>query len=151
MIELKSTITGDAGGESGLLIDCTSVNWSASRTTDMIYGLGGQPRGRGFGNVEYSASITLPYSTQITLRNKSTNGTLMGLGNFDLVLSFTNDLASSIDPETITMAECLFTEGGMEANQNDTSLTRSFDLHPFRIYNSTALASASWSFEMYGK
>ena len=151
MIQLKTTISGDAGGESGLLIDCTSINWEAKRNSDMIYGLGGQPRGRGFGNVEYSASITLPYATQVILRDKSENGTLMGLGNFDLVVSFCNDLAQSVTTETITLADCLFTDGGMDSNQNDTSITRSFDLKPYRIYNAKAQSSATWSYEMYAK
>lgn len=151
MIQLKTTLAGDAGGESGLLIDATAVNWSVSRQVDNIYGLGGQPRGRGFGNVEYSASITLPYATQVTLRAKSENGTLMGLGDFDLIVSFTNDLSKSANTETITLSECFFTQGGMNAQQNDTSLTQEFDLHPYRIFNPTAQSSATWSFEMYSK
>lgn len=151
MIQLKSSITGDAGGENGLLIDCTGIEWNAKRNSEKIYGLGGQPRSRGFGNVEYIASITLPMATQMMLRKKSANGTLMGLGNFDLIVSWQNDLADSLDSETITLNECLITESGMSSNQGDTSITHTFQLDPFRIFNAAAQSSASWSFEMYAK
>lgn len=151
MVQLKSSITGDTGGETALFIDCTAVDWKTSRKMEEIYGLGGQSRSRGFGNVVYSASIEFPYATQEYLRTKSTNGTLMGLGNFDLVVSWCNDLAESINAEAITLKECVFTESGMETKQDDTSITMKFDLHPRRIYNQTALAAATWSFELYGK
>ena len=151
MIQLKSSITGDTGGETGLLIDATAVEYETKRKHDWIYGLGGQPRKRGFGNITYSASIELPYGTQLMLREKSPNGTLLGLGNFDLVLSWCNDLSDEISSETITLKECLLVESGMDAKQDDTSLTRKFDLNPRRIYNPTALSSATWSYEFYGK
>jgi hypothetical protein len=151
MIQLKSSITGDTGGETGLLIDATAVEYETKRKHDWIYGLGGQPRKRGFGNITYSASIELPYGTQLMLREKSPNGTLLGLGNFDLVLSWCNDLSDEISSETITLKECLLVESCMDAKQDDTSLTRKFDLNPRRIYNPTALSSATWSYEFYGK
>lgn len=151
MVKLKSTLDGDTGGEDGLLIDCTGIEWNTERDAEYIYGLGGQPRKIGFGNVKYSANIDLPHSTQVILRKKSPNGTLMGLGNFDLVVSFCNDLAQNIDAEAITLKNCLITSGGMSTKQGDTSISHNFDLHPRRIYNEAAQASASWSFEMYAK
>lgn len=151
MIQLKSSISGDTGGESGLLIDATAIEWETKRKHDWIYGLGGQPRKRGFGNVTYTASIELPYGTQLMLREKSPNGTLLGLGNFDLVVSWANDLSSDISSETITLKECLLVESGMDAKQDDTSLTRKFDLNPRRIFNPKTQSAATWSFEMYSK
>lgn len=151
MVQLKTTIEGDAGGEDALFVDCTSVEWNTERDAEYLYGLGGQPRSIGFGNVKYSANIDLPYATEITLRKKSSNGTLMGLGNFDMEISFCNDLAQNVDSEVITLKDCLFTSGGMSTKQGETSITHTFDLHPYRIYNATAQASASWSFEMYAK
>lgn len=151
MVQLKTTLTGDAGGEDALLVDCTGVEWDTKRNSEYLYGLGGQPRSIGFGNVEYNANIDLPHATQITLRKKSPNGTLMGLGNFDLVISFCNDLAQNLDAEVITLKDCLITNSGMSTKQGETSITQNFDLHPYRIYNEAAQASASWSFEMYAK
>ena len=110
MIQLKISNSGsvtDAGGESGVLIDCTAINYETQRKSEDIYGLGGQPRSRGFGNVTYTANIELPYATQVNLRNMSENGTLLGLGNFDLIVSFCNDLAQDMNPETVTLKDCL--------------------------------------------
>lgn len=149
MIQLQTDLEGESP-TTPLLVSATAINWSAQRKMDNIYGLGGQPRGRGFGNVEYSASIELDYSAQVSLRSKSANGTFMGLGQFNLVVSFVNDMAQNIPAETVTLAGCVFTEDGFDAKQDDTSLTHTFDLHPYRIYTSTSqAANASWSSEMY--
>lgn len=151
MIQLQTTLSGESES-SPLFVDCTSISWSTERNVESIYGLGGQPRKRGFGNVTYEASITLPFSTQITLREASSNGTLLGLGEFNLVVSWVNDLSQSISTETVTLAGCIFTQSGMEANQDDTSITKEFDLHPHRIYtNKVSQDSSQWSFEMYSK
>ena len=137
---------------SSYLVDATSIKWNCSRKIEDIYGLGGQSRGRGFGNVTYSASITLPYQTQAALQAKG-GGTLMGLGEFDIIVSWTSDLAKSQTLENTTLKGCLFSESAMEANQDDTSITHEYDLHPYRIYNDTVnkSSSASWSMEMYNK
>lgn len=150
MIQLQTNLTGESAS-SPIFVDCTAINWNTERKVDSIYGLGGQPRKRGFGNVTYEASITLPYGTQIALRNKSADGTLLGLGEFNLIVSWVNDLAADISSETVTLAGCILTQGGMDANQDDTSLTKEFNLHPHRIYTGTVQANAnmSWSHELY--
>lgn len=152
MIQLQTNLTGESAS-SPILVDCTSIKWSTERKVEAIYGLGGQPRKRGFGNVTYEASITLPYSTQITLRNKSSDGTLLGLGEFNLIVSWVNDLGLNNVSETVTLAGCILTQSGMEANQDDTSITKDFDLHPHRIYTNkiASQTSQSWTREMYSK
>lgn len=151
MIQLQTTIDGESA-QNPLFVDCTSIKWNTDRKVESIYGLGGQPRKRGFGNVTYEASITLPYGTQVMLREKSTDGTLIGLGEFNLIVSWVNDMAQNITSETVTLAGCLLTEGGMDANQDDTAITKEFNLHPHRIYTNKVQANAnmSWSHELYG-
>lgn len=151
MIQLQTNFTGESEA-SPIFVDCTAIKWSTERKTDSIYGLGGQPRKRGFGNVTYEASITLPYGTQLALRDQSTDGTLLGLGEFNLIVSWVNDLMEDKTSETVTLAGCIFTESGMDANQDDTSLTKEFNLHPHRIYTDKVQsnASMSWSHELYG-
>jgi len=102
--------------------------------------------------VTYEASITLPYGTQVDLRDRSTDGTLLGLGEFNLIISWVNDVAANVTTETVTLAGCILAEGGMDANQDDTSITREFDLHPHRIYTGKVQSNAnmSWSHELYG-
>ena len=150
MIQLQTNFAGESESLP-IFVDCTAIEWDTDRKVESIYGLGGQPRKRGFGNVTYAAAITLPYGTQIALRNMSPDGTLLGLGEFDLVVSWMNDLAANVTSETITLGGCLFTQSGMEASQDDTSITKKFDLHPHRIYNNKVQANAnmSWSHEMY--
>lgn len=151
MIQLQTNLEGESP-QSPILVDCTSIKWNTERKIEPIYGLGGQPRKRGFGNVTYEASITLPYGTQIALRDKSTDGTLLGLGEFNLIVSWVNDVAADITSETVTLAGCILAEGGMDANQDDTSLTKEFNLHPHRIYTGKVQANPnmSWSHELYG-
>lgn len=152
MIQLQTTLSGESTS-SPILVDCTAISWNSERKVESIYGLGGQPRKRGFGNVTYEASITLPYGTQQSLRAKSSDGTLLGLGEFNLVISWVNDLMKDITSETVTLAGCMLTQSGFDANQDDTSLTKEFDLHPYRIYNNKVAnqSSQSWSHEMYSK
>ena len=146
MIQLSAEALGE-----DMFIDCTSIKWSAERKVDNIYGLGGQPRKRGFGNVTYDASIILPLGTQLMLISKSTSGTLMGLGEFDLVISWVNDLAKNVSSNTVTLQGCFFSQAGMDASQDDTSITKEFDLHPYRIYtNETLTKNTSWCHELYG-
>lgn len=152
MIQLQTNLSGESS-QSPIFVDCTAVSWNTERKVEAIYGLGGQPRKRGFGNVTYEASITLPYSTQIELRSKSSDGTLLGLGEFNLIVSWVNDLAQNVSTETVTLAGCLLTQSGMESSQDDTSITKQFDLHPHRIYTNKIASqnSQSWGREMYSK
>ena len=152
MIQLQTNLTEDTPS-APIFIDCTAISWDTERKVEAIYGLGGQPRKRGFGNVTYTASITLPYSTQVVLRNKSSDGTLLGLGEFNLVVSWVSDLGKDVTNESVTIAGCLLTQSGMSANQDDTSITKEFDLHPHRIYTNKVAAQTnqSWTREMYSK
>ena len=150
MIQLQTSFAGESTS-APILVDCTAIKWNTERKVESIYGLGGQPRKRGFGNVTYEASITLPYGTQASLREMSSDGTLLGLGEFNIIVSWVNDLAADISTETITLEACLFTQGGMEANQDDTSISKEFDLHPHRIYSDKVqkVTNMSWGHELY--
>ena len=53
--------------------------------------MGGKPVSRGFGNITYTASITMDYATQQLLR--SVYGSLLEIGEFDLIISFANPMA----------------------------------------------------------
>ena len=149
MIQLQTTLEGESA-DAPIFVDATSIEWEAKRKSEPIYGLGGQPRGRGFGNIEYSASIELSYLSQVQLRAKSPDNTLMGLGQFDLMISWVNDFAQNVTTEVVTISECYFSESGMSAKQDDTSITRSFDLHPYRIFTNSS-KQTSWSNELYAK
>ena len=120
MITLASTALGIEEG-STVLEGVSGIKWSKKRKIEPNYGLGGKPVSRGFGNISYTASITMDYATQQTLR--STYG-----------ISFANPMASDDwTTTTVTLKGCIFSEDGMESQQDDTNITHEFDLNPFDI------------------
>lgn len=134
MITLTSP---NAGIDEEMLTGVSGIKWNVKKNVKTNYGLGGQPVNRGFGNTEYEASITLDYNAQVKLRGL--RGSLTNLGEFDLIVSFANEFGSDDwTTETITLKGCLFTEDGMEAKQDDTNITKDFELNPFRIEISRA-------------
>lgn len=137
MIELTApALTGSANSNSVILQGVTGIKWNRKWNVKTNYGLGGKPVNRGFGNWEYTASITLDYNAQVQLRNL--RGSLTALGEFDLIISFANEFETEDwTTETVTLKGCLFTEDGMEASQDDTNITKEFDLNPFDIVLST--------------
>ena len=133
MIELTApALTGSANANSITLQGVTGIKWNRKWNVQTNYGLGGKPVNRGFGNWEYTASITMDYNTQVQIR--SLRGSLTALGEFDLVISFANEFETEDwTTETVTLKGCLFTEDGMEAAQDDTNITKEFDLNPFDV------------------
>ena len=137
MIELTApALPGSANANSIMLQGVTGIKWNRKWNVKTNYGLGGKPVNRGFGNWEYTASITLDYNAQVQLR--ALRGSLTALGEFDLIISFANEFETEDwTTETVTLKGCLFTEDGMEASQDDTNITKEFDLNPFDIVLST--------------
>lgn len=137
MVQLTSmALTGSANANPIILQGVTAIKWNKKKKVETNYGLGGEPVNRGFGNTEYTAQITMDYNTQVQLR--ALKGSLMALGEFDLVLSFANDFNSQdFSTETVTLKGCLFNEDGMEVSQDDTNITKEFELNPFKIKLST--------------
>lgn len=138
MIQLTApALTGSANANPVILQGVSGIKWNIKKNVKTNYGLGGEPVNRGFGNREYTASITMDYNTQVQLR--ALKGTLMNLGEFDLIVSFANEMGTDEwTEETVTLKGCLFTEDGMEASQDDTNITKEFDLNPFKIELSTS-------------
>lgn len=137
MVQLTSSaLTGSTNPNPIILQGVTAIKWNRKKKMETNYGLGGEPVNRGFGNTEYSAQITLDYNTQVQLR--ALKGSLMAIGEFDLVISFANEFNSKdFSTETVTLKGCLFNEDGMEVSQDDTSITKEFELNPFNIVLST--------------
>lgn len=137
MVQLTSlALTGSANSNPIILQGVTAIKWNRKKKVETNYGLGGEPVNRGFGNTEYTAQITMDYNTQVQLR--ALKGSLMALGEFDLVISFANEFnTQDFSTETVTLKGCLFNEDGMEVSQDDTNITKEFELNPFKIELST--------------
>lgn len=103
MIELTApALTGSANANSITLQGVTGIKWNRKWNVQTNYGLGGKPVNRGFGNWEYTASITMDYNTQVQIR--SLRGSLTALGEFDLVISFANEFETEDwTTETVTL------------------------------------------------
>ena len=131
MITLASTALGVEEGSTTLEGE-SGIKWNKKRKGESNYGLGGRPVSRGFGNITYTASITMDYATQQALR--STYGSLMDIGEFELIVSFANPMGTDDwDTSSVTLKGCIFNEDGMESQQDDTNITHEFDLNPFDI------------------
>lgn len=141
MVELTCpALTGESNPGSQLLAGVTAINWERKRNIQPNYGIGGEPVNRGFGNMTYTASITMDYNTQVALR--ALRGSLMNLGEFDLVISFANEMGTDDwSTETITLKGCIFSEDGMDVKQDDTTITKEFNLNPFKIVLSSDTTS----------
>lgn len=133
MLQITSpALTGSTDANPIILQGVTSLKWNRKKKVETNYGLGGEPANRGIGNTEYTAQITMDYNTQVQLRQLK--GSLMELGEFDLIVSFANEFNSEdFSTETVTLKGCLFNEDGMEVSQDDTSITKEFELNPFKI------------------
>jgi hypothetical protein len=130
MITLQSLdLTGAATDNPTILSGVQAIKWNKKRNVATNYGLGGKPVNRGFGNYEYTASITMDYNTQVQLRG--TLDSLEDLGEFDLTISWANE--GDLTAETVTLKKCFFSEEGLEVSQDDTQITMEFDLNPFDI------------------
>lgn len=137
-IELTApALTDSSDANPTILQGVSAIKWNIKRNMKTNYGLGGEPVNRGFGNREYTASITMDYNTQVQLR--ALQGSLMALGEFDLIVTFANEMGTDDwTEETVTLKGCLFNEDGMEAEQDATNITKEFDLNPFKIICSTS-------------
>ena len=72
----------------------------------------------------------MDYNTVSQLRSLA--GSLMDLCEFDLIISFTNAYAGEDwQADTVTLKGCLFNEDGLESKQDDTNITKEYDLNPF--------------------
>lgn len=131
----------DISEESTIMQGVSEIKWNKTRKVEKNYGIGGNAISRGFGNKTCTASITMDYNTVSQLRALA--GSLMDLGEFDLIISFTNAYAGKDwTAETVTLKGCLFTEDGMESKQDDTNITKEFNLNPFDII--TGEGTSSW-------
>lgn len=123
----------DISEDSSIMQGFSELKWEKKRKVENNYGRGGDAVNRGFGNKTCTASITLDYNTVSQLRALA-GGSLMDLGEFDLIISFANAYAGSDwSAETVTLKGCLFNQDGFEAKQDDTNITKEYDLNPFDI------------------
>ena len=131
----------DISEDSTIMQGVSEIKWNKVRKIENNYGIGGNAINRGFGNKTCTASITMDYNTVSQLRALASS--LMDLGEFDLIISFTNAYAGADwTAETVTLKGCIFNEDGMESKQDDTNIAKEYNLNPFDII--TGEGTSSW-------
>ena len=131
----------DISEDSTIMQGVSEIKWNKVRKIENNYGIGGNAINRGFGNKTCTASITMDYNTVSQLRALA--GSLMDLGEFDLIISFTNAYAGADwTAETVTLKGSIFNEDGMESKQDDTNIAKEYNLNPFDII--TGEGTSSW-------
>lgn len=133
-VQLTCPKLGGTDANPTILQGVSGIKYNIKRNIQTNYGLGGEPVNRGFGNREYTASITMDYNAQQQIRSAAGGASMFDIGEFDLIVSFANELGSdNWTTETVTLKGCIFNEDGMEVGQDDTNITKEFDLNPFKI------------------
>jgi hypothetical protein len=96
----------------------TAVSWKRKRVKENRYGAGAQPVGRGYGNIEYEASITLHVDEIAAIEAAIPSGHLDDALPFNIVISYQPE-TGPIKTETLKFAE--FTENARDWKQGDTA------------------------------
>jgi hypothetical protein len=96
-----------------------AIEYGESRTVDNIYGAGAYPVGRGYGNIEATAKITLLMSEVIAISNAAPNHRLDDIAPFDIVVSYLPVNGLKIVHDKIR--NCQFKGNSRSWKQGDTS------------------------------
>lgn len=140
---IKLVFGGGSMLDDEVIQGVSAISWNKKREVKNNYGAGGRLVSRGLGNCVCEAKITLDYATQQKLRGGL--GSLMELGQFDLMVSFagivdsdgaeltTNGLESGWATETVWLKGCFFNEDGLDSKTDDDNIEKEFDLNPFDI------------------
>lgn len=116
------------------------IMYSKKRTVENNYGLGSQPTSKGFGNVEYEASITLDKNAVVQLNSLAPEGDFTNLTDFDLSIIYEHPDSGSRIADTLE--GCTFTEQGVDVSQGDTVIDVDIPIVLGNIiFNDTTVAS----------
>lgn len=101
----------------------TSISYSEEQEMQDNFGAGNRPVSRGYGKITTEASIKLEMATVLALQNASPNGTLQGIPEFPIIISWLPDNGVIV---TDTLNNCRFKKNMRDTNQGD--MTTEVDL-----------------------
>lgn len=101
------------------LAGISEINYSVTRKIENIYGAGSQPIGVGFGNVEYTASITIKLNELKTLVDIAPEGDITQLPAFSMSVTWLDTEFALISD---TLLNCRFLSNDLKTKQGDTSI-----------------------------
>ena len=101
------------------LVGITKISIKEKQVKDNNYGQGSQPTSRGYGNVEYEASISIYADELFKWINATSDGKILNIPYFDfpMVLSGTRVL-----PQKVIVRAAEFLESPFEVSQGDSKV-----------------------------
>ena len=106
------------------VIGISSISWSEEQDKTNNFGKGNRTVCRGQETIQASASIEISMNEIEAIRDIATNGSLLAIPAFDIVVTFGN----LQKPVTHVLKNAEFKNDGVEASVDDTDLKMSFDL-----------------------
>lgn len=97
----------------------TEITYKVKQEMVNNYGQGNQPVSRGFGKVEYEASIEIYQDLWQQIKRSAPNGDPFQFDPFDITMVLGG---TRVSPLKVTLQFCQFLEDGFEAKTGDTSL-----------------------------
>lgn len=104
----------------------TAFDFGESQTKENVYGVGQNPVGRGYGNIETSGSITLLRSEVEAIRKASPTQKLVDIAPFTITLSYVPIGGTKV--VTMVFTDVEFTEDKFGMNQGDTKEEQQLNL-----------------------
>lgn len=123
MIEFNfSNIAGEP------IMGISGIKYARERKIEKNYGVGSKPIGKGYGNIDFTCSITMDMNASEQIKSLVPSGVLEELGEFDLVVSYNHPTTGATVIDTIK--GCIFSEQGTDVSQDDTKIEKEYNLNP---------------------
>ena len=97
----------------------TKIMYKKKQNKENLFGAGGKPTSRGYGNEEYEASIEIYSEVMRKIIDAAPNKDLLQIPPFDIPIVYGSTRTAPVK-DVIKMVE--FTESGIDTNQGDTSI-----------------------------
>lgn len=110
------------------IMGISGITYKRERKIEKKYGVGSKPIGKGYGNIDYTATITMDMNAIQEIKALVPSGVLEELGEFDLVVSYNHPTSGATVIDTIK--SCCFSEQGTDVSQDDTSIEMEYNLNP---------------------
>ena len=105
--------------------EISEISYEETQETEMVYGAGSEPIGRGFGKVEYKGSVTLLKNTVEALQAAVDTGRIQDIPDFTIVVAY---LPKGGKVVTHTLTQCRFVSNKREAKSGDMSISVQLEL-----------------------
>lgn len=106
------------------IVGVSSINYTEEQEKTNNFGTGNRPVSRGQGAIDASGSLEISMNDIEALREVATDGALLNLPAFDILVTFGNPQ----NVQTHTLKNVEFTNDGVETSQGDTQIKRTFDI-----------------------